>query len=179
MNTREEYAIVIDYLPYGYPLEKKMMPIAQAVGKQNFTLLELVPRRGIKLEIGEEVYIGEGKRDKVYYILGKLDLAKVSESAKTFLQNYIEKQVTENEKKFVDFFNNSQAINLRLHQLELIPGFGKKHMQAILEERTKKPFESLTDVKERVSNIPDPRVAIVKRIIEELNGQERHLLFIG
>ena len=70
MKDKEEQAIVIDYLPYGYPLEKKMMPIAQAVGKKNFTLLELVPRRGIKLETGEEVYIGEGKRDKVYYILG-------------------------------------------------------------------------------------------------------------
>ena len=53
MKDKEEKAIVIDYLPYGYPLEKKMMPIAQAVGTNNFTLLELVPRRGIKLEIGE------------------------------------------------------------------------------------------------------------------------------
>jgi putative nucleotide binding protein len=72
MKDKEEQAIVLDYLPYGYPLEKKMMPIAHAVGTKNFTLLELVPRRGLKLEIGEEVYIGEGKRDKVYYILGKL-----------------------------------------------------------------------------------------------------------
>jgi putative nucleotide binding protein len=170
---------VIDYLPYGYPLEKKMMPIAQAVGKKDFTLLELVPRRGIKLEVGEEVYIGEGKRDKVYYILGKLSLSKVSENAKNFLQQYIEKQVAENEKKFVDFFNNSQPINVRLHQLELLPGFGKKHMTAVIEERQKKPFESLEDLKNRVSNIPDPRATIVKRILEELKGEERHFLFIN
>lgn len=179
MANKEEYAIVIDYLPYGYPLEKKMMPIAQAVGKQDFTLLELVPRRGIKLEVGEEVYIGEGKRDKVYYILGKLPLNKVSENAKNFLQAYIEKQVQENEKKFVDFFNNAQPINVRLHQLELIPGFGKKHMQAILDERTKKPFENFEELKLRVSNIPDPKTAIVKRIVEELKGEERHALFLN
>jgi putative nucleotide binding protein len=179
MREKEEYAIVIDYLPYGYPLEKKMMPIAQAVGKKDFTLLELVPRRGIKLEVGEEVYIGEGKRDKVYYILGKLSLSKVSENAKNFLQQYIEKQVAENEKKFVDFFNNSQPINVRLHQLELLPGFGKKHMTAVIEERQKKPFESLEDLKNRVSNIPDPRATIVKRILEELKGEERHFLFIN
>jgi putative nucleotide binding protein len=179
MKEREEHAIVIDFLPYGYPLEKKMMPIAQAVGKKNFTLLELVPRRGVKLEVGEEVYIGEGKRDKVYYILGKLDFAKISENAKNFLMNYLEKQIEQDEKKFVDFFNNAQPINTRLHQLELIPGFGKKHTNAIIEERDKKPFESLEDLKTRVSNLPDIKSAICKRIVEELGGSERHYLFIG
>ena len=69
---KEENAIILDYLPYGYPLEKKMMPIAQAIGEGHFTLLELVPRRGIKLELKEKVYIGEGKREKIYYILGRL-----------------------------------------------------------------------------------------------------------
>ncbi len=179
MKEREEQAIVIDFLPYGYPLEKKMMPIAQAIGKKNFTLLELVPRRGLKLEVGEEVYIGEGKRDKVYYILGKLNFNKISESGKKFVEEYIEKQVNSDEKKFVDFFNNAQPINTRLHQLELIPGFGKKHTQAILDERAKKPFTSFEDIKKRVSNLPDPKTAIVKRMLEELNGEERHPLFIN
>lgn len=179
MKDKEDYAIVLDYLPYGYPLEKKTMPIAQAMGKKNFTLLELVPRRGIKLEVGEEVYIGEDKRDKIYYILGKLSFGKISETAQNFLQDYIEKQITLDEKKFVDFFNNCQPINTRLHQLELLPGFGKKHTEAILEERQKKPFESLEELKTRVSNLPDPKSAIVKRILEELKGEERHYLFIN
>jgi putative nucleotide binding protein len=178
MTDKEEYAIILDYLPYGYPLEKKMMPIAQAIGKKNFTLLELVPRRGLKFDVGEEVYIGEGKRDKVYYILGKLSFSKISEAGKQVLQQYIEKQVNEDEKRFVDFFNNAQPINTRLHQLELLPGFGKKHTNAILEEKAKKPFESFADLKERISNLPDPKAAIVKRIIEELKGEERHNLFI-
>jgi putative nucleotide binding protein len=179
MKDKEEQAIVIDFLPYGYPLEKKMMPIAQAIGKKNFTLLEIVPRRGLKLEVGEEVYIGEGKRDKVYYILGKLDFSKISESGKKFLEEYIEKQVSQDEKKFAEFFNTSQPINTRLHQIELIPGFGKKHTQAILEERAKKPFESFEDLKKRVSNLPDPKTAIVKRMLEELKGEDRHYLFIS
>jgi len=178
MQDKEEQAIVIDYLPYGYPLEKKMMPIAQAVGKKNFTLLELVPRRGLKLEVGEEVYIGEGKRDKVYYILGKLTFVKMSETAKNFLQNYIETQVAADEKRFVEFFNNAQPINTRLHQIELLPGFGKKHMEAILLQRQEKPFESFEDLKKRISNLPDPKSAVVKRILEELKGEERHYLFI-
>ena len=69
---KEEYAIVLDYLPYGYPLEGKMMPIAQAIGMKNLTLLQLVPRRGVSLQVKEKVYIGDGKRDKVYYIFGRL-----------------------------------------------------------------------------------------------------------
>jgi len=69
---KEEHAIILDYLPNGYPLEKKMMPIAQAIGESKLVLLELIPRRGISLEPGEKVYIGDGKRDKIYYIFGRL-----------------------------------------------------------------------------------------------------------
>src|SRR3989338_6147691 len=106
---KEENAIVLDYLPNGYPLERKMMPIAQAIGEKNLTLLELAPRRGVSLETGEEVYIGEGKRDKIYFILGRLHREKLTESAKNQLQEFIEKFVGEREKQFVEFFNKSEA----------------------------------------------------------------------
>ncbi len=175
---KEEYAIVLEYLPNGYPLERKMMPIAQAVGEINMTLLELVPRRGISLEIGERVYIGEGKRDKVYYILGRLHKEKLTESAKAQLQEFIKKIVREKEQKFVDFFNKSEAINKRIHQIELLPGFGKKHTQEILKQRKEKPFESLNDIKKRIQNIPDPEKAIEKRILQELTEFERYNLFV-
>jgi putative nucleotide binding protein len=179
MKDKEEYAIVLDYLPYGYPLEKKMMPIAQAVGTKNFTLLHLIPRRGIKLEVSEQVYIGEGKRDKIYYILGKLPENKLTQTARDQLADFIEKEIAKDEKKFVDFFNSALAINTRMHQLELLPGFGKKHTEAILKEREIKPFESLEDLKQRVSNLPDPKKAIEKRFIEEITGKEKYFLFIG
>ena len=35
---QEEYAIILKFLPHGYPLEGKMMPITQAIRKTNFTL---------------------------------------------------------------------------------------------------------------------------------------------
>ncbi len=174
---KEESAIILDYLQNGYPLEGKMMPIAQAVGKVNLTLLELVPRRGVKLESGEEVYIGEGKRDKVYYILGRLKREKLTESAKHQLQEFIDKIVKENEKKFVDFFNNADAINKRVHQIELLSGIGKKHMKEILEQRSEKPFESFEDIKKRIPNLPDPGKAVEKRIFQELTTLERYNLF--
>ncbi len=178
MEDKEEYAIVLDYLPYGYPLEKKMIPIAQAIGLNNFTLLQLVPRRGVKLELKEKVYIGKGKRDKIYYILGRLPREKLTETAKLQLQEFIKEVVEKQEKRFVDFFNEAEAINTRLHQLELLPGFGKKHMMAILEERKKEPFKSFDDLKRRIPNLPDPKKAVEKRLLQELENIERHNLFI-
>lgn len=176
---KEEHALVLDYLPYGYPLDKKMMPLAQAIGVKNFTLLQLIPRRGVKLEVGEEVYIGEGKRDKIYYIQGRLQENKLTETTKQQLQEFIDKQISGDEKKFVEFFNVAEAINTRLHQFELLPGFGKKHTESILEERNKKPFESFEDLKERVPNLPDPKKAIEKRMVEEITGREKYHLFLG
>lgn len=175
---KEEFAVILDYLPNGYPLEGKMMPVAQAIGKKNLVLLELVPRRGVSLQIEEEVYIGEGKRDKVYYILGRLNREKLTESAKTHLQEFIEKMVKEKEPEFVNFFNKAEAINKRLHQIELIPGVGKKHMQEILNQRKEKEFESFEDMKKRIQNLPDPEKAIEKRILNELINIERHNLFV-
>jgi putative nucleotide binding protein len=177
--AREEKAIILDFLPYGYPLEKKSLPLAQAVGENNFTLLQLVPRRGETFEVGEEVYIGEGKRDKVQYILGRCPRENLTETAKIELEEFIEGTVKEGDEKYLDFFNKAQAINTRLHQFELLPGFGKKHTQTILEAREEKPFESFEDLKERVSNLPDPEKAIEKRIFEELTVIQRYNLFIN
>jgi len=154
------------------------MPIAQAVGEVNFTLLELIPRKGVSLQIKEKVYIGEGKRDKIYYILGRLAVDRLTENAKMQLEEFVLSVVEEREKEFVNFFNESTAINTRIHQIELLPGYGKKHMREILKAREEKPFESFDDIKKRISNIPDPKTAVQKRIVEELTGNERHRLFI-
>jgi len=174
---KEEYAVVLDYLPNGYPLEKKMMPIAQALGEKNLTLLELVPRRGISLEVGERVYIGDGKRDKVYYILGKAHREKITESAKEQLSKFVEKVVKEREQEFVKFFNTAEAINKRVHQLELLPGLGKKYTKEILEQREIRLFESFEDIKKRIPNLPFPEKTVEKRIIQELTEFERYNLF--
>lgn len=175
---KEDNAIILDYLPYGYPMGGKMLPVAQAIGEKTLVLLELIPRRGMTLETGEKVYIGQEKRDKIYYISGRLPREKLTETAKIQLQVYVEKVVAEQEKKFVEFFNTAQAMNTRLHQLELLPGFGKKHTQEILKAREEKTFESFWDIKNRVSNLPDPKKAIEKRILEELTERQRFNLFV-
>jgi putative nucleotide binding protein len=175
---KEEIAVVLDYLPYGYPLENRTLPVVQAIGKENLTLLQLAPRKGSNFEPLEEAYIGEGKRDKIQFIQGRLLREKLTERAKVQLMEFVSKAVKEKEGKYVDFFNKAQAMNTRLHQLELLPGFGKKHCNALLDERDKKPFESFEEIKIRVSGVPDPQKAIEKRIFEELTEIQRHNLFI-
>lgn len=175
---KEEQAIVLEYLPNGYPLERKMMPVVQAIGENNLTLLELVPRRDVKLEIGQKVYIGEGKREEIYYVLGRLPREKLTEPAKEQLQEFIKRIVKEREAEYVQFFNNADAINKRIHQIELLPGLGKKHMREILDQREEKPFESFEDMKQRIPNFPDPERAVEKRIIQELTEMERYNLFV-
>jgi putative nucleotide binding protein len=174
---KEEHAIVLDYLPHGYPLEKKMMPLAQAIGEKTLVLLELAPRKGISLETGEKVYIGEGKRDKVYYILGRLKREKLTESAKQHLESVMGQIVKDREKEFVEFFNKATAINKRIHQIELLPGMGKRYAKEIIEEREKGDFESFEDIKKRIKNLPFPEKAIEKRIVLELTEMQRHNLF--
>ena len=175
--VREEHAIILEFLPNGYPLEGKMMPIAQAIGENNLTLLELVPRKNLQLELGEKVYIGQGKRDKIYYILGRLKREKLTEAAKQHLEEFIKEVVKEREKEFVEFFNNADAINKRVHQIELLPGLGKRYMKEILEKRKEKKFESFEDIRKRISSFPFPEKAIEKRIFQELTNMERYNLF--
>jgi putative nucleotide binding protein len=178
MTEKEDHAIVLDYLPYGYPMGKHTSPIAQAIGVKTYSLLELIPRRGISLAPKEKVYIGPEKRDKIYYIAGRLPREKLTETAKIQLQEFIEQMVGEREKEFVDFFNIAQPINTRLHQLELLPGFGKKHTQEIVEARKDKTFDSFEDIKSRVKSVPDPRKAVEKRFLEELSVRQRFNLFV-
>lgn len=178
--NKEENAIILDFLPHGYPFDTRPMhrktAIAQALGKKHFTLLELIPKRGITLQPNEEVYIGEGKRDKVHHVLGKMPLNKLTETGKGELDFVIQSLVKSNELKFVEFFNKAGPINARRHQLELLPGIGKKHMWQILEKREEKPFESFEDLKSRVNLMPDPQKAIIKRILMEINEEDKYKL---
>ena len=180
---KEEYAIVLDFLPNGYPFDTRPMhkktAIAQAIGKHHFTLLELVPKKGQFLQSYQEVYMGEGKREEIHHILGKIPLDKLTQTARFEIENILKKLVEQNEQKFVAFFNSASPINTRRHQIELLPGIGKKHMWEIIEKRQEKPFESFKDIKSRVKLMPDPESIIIKRIILELKEEDKYRLFVG
>ncbi|MBS3153441.1 DUF655 domain-containing protein [Candidatus Woesearchaeota archaeon] len=180
--VKEEYAIVLDFLQHGYAFDSRpghlKTPIAQAIGKDHFVLLELVPKKGVFLQPLQEVYIGEGKREEIHHIYGKVTYDKLTETAKAEAVEVIGEAVKRNEKRFVEFFNKSGPISTRMHQIELIPGVGKKHMWDILEKRQEKEFESFEDIKQRVKLMSDPEKAIVKRIVEELKGEDRYRIFV-
>lgn len=181
-QNKEEFAIILDFLPNGYPFDKrpshKKTAVAQAIGTNNFTLLELVPKKDIFLQPYDEIYIGDGKRDKIHHIVGKLPLSRLTGTAQKELEFVVKEIIGKHEKKFVDFFNKAQPLSTRMHQLELLPGLGKKHMWEILEQRSEKGFNDFKDIKNRVKLMPDPEKIVIKRILSELSGKEKHLLFV-
>ena len=138
-TTKEENVIVLDFLPNGYPFDNtpahRKTSIAQAIGIEKFTLLELVPRKDIFLRPLEKVYIGEGKREKIHHINGRIPLSKLTQTAKQEVEPIIKELIHNNEEKFLVFFNKAQPLTIRMHSLELLPGVGKKHVRELLDER--------------------------------------------
>ena len=180
-QVREEEAVVLDYLPHGYSYDQSSMKtsIAQALGKNHLTILELIPKKEVHLQPHEEVYIGEGKRDQIHHIKGRIGYDKLTSTAEKELKHVLSKVIDGDEKRFVEFFNKAQPLSMRMHQLELLPGLGKKHMWEVIDARRGKPFESFEDLRERVKLLPDPKSIIVKRILSELKGSEKYKIFVG
>ncbi|MFP4523346.1 MAG: DUF655 domain-containing protein [Candidatus Nanoarchaeia archaeon] len=181
-KPRETEAVILDFLKNGYSNDARpshmKTPIAQAIGKNNLALLELVPRKDIFLQPYEEVYIGDEKRDRIHHVIGKIPLSKLSSTARAELDHVVKQIVQDKESEFIAFFNNSQPLSTRMHSLELLPGLGKKHMWEVVEERRAGPFTSYEDLKTRVKLIPNPQKLIVNRILKELEGSEKYLLFV-
>ncbi len=175
---KEEKCIILDFLATGYPDRRQSEPIAQAVGCSQFSLLELIAREGVSLRSEDEVYIGEGKRDQVKFIRGSLEFRDLTNFARSTLDSVIEKIVMQNEAKTVDFFNKSRMLTPRMHQIQLLPGVGKKHLIDLLDERGKKPFESYKDINARVKMFPDVVKTIVRRVKDEIERNEKYCLFV-
>ncbi len=98
------------------------------------------------------------------------DIAKnnLLEAVKTIIKN--------DEQIYVEFFNIADAVNIRLHTLELFKGVGKKTLSNFLERRKQKPFENFEEVK-RVLKI-DPLEALAEKIVEEIKGEAKYYVFI-
>lgn len=180
----EEYAYVLDYLPYGRGEDKsyKIVPLALAIGEMEFKLFELVPKQNVILIVGERVYIGKdkNKRDKIESVKRRITYSDLTNAAQLELPYVLEEIVKKREAEFVKFFNEAQPITTRLHSLQLLPGLGQKTLWAVLEERKKKPFESFEDMKKRVRMIHHPEKLIINRIIYELQHRdEKYKLFVA
>ncbi len=175
MADKDEYAKVLDFLEHGKSDDRDER-VAQVIGTENYTLLEIVMREDVRPKGGEEVYIGDGDREKVEFIKQRISYDDLTGSAQSEIKYVLDALIKENE-EFVEFFNNAAPVTPRRHAFELLPGIGSKHMQKLIDERETGDFESLKDVEERVPSVPDPKKAIRERIMNEMKGETKHKLF--
>ncbi len=175
-HVYEEYAYVLDYLPYGRSSDKSrhlVVPTVQIMGEQFFTLLEAELKVGATVVVEERIYIGRDRREKVDRIISRISYDQLTANAKAEVVPLIDGLVKKQEKRFVDFFNNSQPVTPRMHSLELLPGIGKK---TIINAREKKPFTSHKEIQDR-TGLTDVQKIIAKRILEELSSDTKYRLF--
>lgn len=175
-EKKEVNAIVLDVLMKGHPDDPrppfKREPIVQAVGLEQFKLLELVPKPTVTINLYDRVYIGDSERDRIERVKRRISYDELTQTARGELPFIIEQLVKEREQDFVAFFNKSISITPRLHMLHLLPGIGKKLMWEILEARNRKPFTSFADISTRIKALPHPEKMIQARIMEELQDPD-------
>ncbi len=176
----EEYAIVLNFMPKGHADDKKPMyarePLIQVIGDTFFTLLELIPKKNATINIREKIFIGKGPRSIIDHVKGRISYDELTAAAKFELPEVISEIINASPQQFVSFFNESRPLTTRMHQLELLPGIGKKLMWDILEDRKKKPFASFKDISDRI-RIPDPVTMIEKRILAEMQNSDKYRVF--
>jgi putative nucleotide binding protein len=171
-QDREEYAWVLDYLPYGKSVDItpafQKKPLVQAIGDKKFTLMELVPKAGVIPNIQSRVYIGSGDRDEIDHVKQRIGYSDLTTGANLELPYILEACVRHQEERFVKFFNDAHSITTRLHMLELLPGIGKKLMWSIIDERKKGDYKNFHDIRERIPSLHDPAKVIAHRIEMEI-----------
>jgi len=176
---KDEYVYILDFRET-QTKEKmfKLVQVAQSIGEQYFSLLEIAPRKGITFTVGEKVYIGEGRREKVDHIIRKISYDELTNISKNNLIDVVEKIVMNDEKRYIRFFNTAPALTPRLHSIETIPRLGKKLAGEIIREREIRPFESFKDMEKRIKNFGNGARHIAEKIIEELKGESKYNIFV-
>lgn len=168
--------VLLDYLPHGRsdddrPRHRKS-PVAYGMDTADFRLFALVLEDGANVNIGDTVVVEPRENREGVTEAREVEYDDLTSSARSELEYAVEEIVDGDERRFVDFYNDAQPITLRLHQLNLLPGIGKKLRNAILDERKRGPFESFEDLEERVSGLHKPREVLVERIMEEIRDED-------
>lgn len=173
----EDHVYILDYLPDGRAdlPQHRREPVAFGIGDNQFTLLELIPKAGANLLVGDRVYIGKdlALRDQIEKVKGRVNYEDMTSGAHGELPYVLQQVIKEQEAKFVKFYNEAPAISTRFHALELLPGLGKKSMTAMIEERRKKKFDTFVEIHERVPAIHHPEQLVARRIELELTDPKQ------
>jgi putative nucleotide binding protein len=181
----EEFAYILDFLPQGAPSAgfSKKEPLCYAVGEEEFKLFELVTKPNAVVAIGARTFIGKDsetqKRDMIDHVKRRITFNELTSNAVSELEFAITDIVMSHQDKYIKFFNEAEAISMRKHLLEELPGLGKKSMTAILDERKKGNFKDFEDLATR-AGIKTPEKLIVARILLEIEDPERkRYLFVS
>ena len=181
----EESAYILDYLPQGVPTSGfgKKEPVCYALGDTEFKLFELVAKPNAIVNIGERTFIGKDsdtkKRDIIDHVKRRVTYNDLTSNAMSELEFVVTDIVNNNQDRFIDFINKAEAISMRKHSLEELPGLGKKSLNIILDERKKGSFKDFDDLAAR-TGIKSPQKLIVDRILLEIEDPDRkHYLFIS
>ena len=180
-SSRE--AVIVDYLPHGRPDDTRPQyqkaSLAYALETESFELLELTLTEDADVNIVDRIPIDDGTEDSVIEEVTTIEYDELSNSAVSELEYAIEAIIDADEGRFVDFYNDAQPISLRLHQLNLLPGIGKKLRNKIIDKRKRQPFESFDDLSDRVGGLHNPREVIAERIMEELRDEDlKYKIFV-
>ncbi len=176
------YAVVLDYFPHGRSDDNRPQyqkePLAYALTEDSFDLLALTLTDEADINIVDRVAV-DPPNEEAIATLQEIEFDELSSSAVSELEYAIEAIMDDNEGRFVDFYNEAQPITLRLHQLNLLPGIGKKLRNKILDERKRGPFESFDELSERVGGLHRPKDVIAERILEELRDDDlKYKIFV-
>lgn len=177
-------AVLLDYLAHGSGdggrRQYDRSPVGYGIDLADFTLYELALDEDERVTIGSDVVVDPAAERDVVLDAWPVGYDGLSSGAQSELEYVIEDVVTDQEERFVDFYNEAQPITLRLHQLNLLPGIGEKLRDGILDQRKREPFESFEDLESRVSGLHDPAQTLVERILEELENEElKYKTFVG
>ncbi|WP_435063872.1 DUF655 domain-containing protein [Halobaculum sp. EA56] len=177
------HAYILEYLPHGRAdddrPQHRRTPVAYALGERDFRLFEFELTDDAEFGIDDRVQI-EPETAPGIERARRVDYDDLNRGARQELEYVVEDIVEANERRFVDFYNDAEPITLRLHQLNLLPGIGKKLRNNVLDERKRGPFESFEELTERVSGLHDPKGTLVERIMEELRDDDlKYRIFVG
>ena len=180
----EDYVLILDYLHYGKHDERnvKRKPVSYGLGEKEFKLLELVPKPGIVLKIGDRVYIGKDLelRKEILHVKRRIKYEDLTSTAQSEMPYLIREVIQKDEERYVAFYNEAGAISRKYHALQLLPGIGQKTMWAIIEARKSKKFVSFEDMEKRVGSLVNPQKSISDRIEAEIKqSRQKYFLFVA
>ncbi|ERG98389.1 MAG: putative RNA-binding protein [Haloquadratum sp. J07HQX50] len=175
-SADHRHAIILDHIPHGQTNpdrpRSQQEPIAYGIEEEDFRLYQLTFETDADVSIGDRVVIGPTEARKAVDGFRQVGYDALSTTGQNELKYAVEEIIQSDEDRFVSFYNEAQPITLRLHQLNLLPGIGKKLRNDILDQRKRGPFSSFSEIEQRITGLHNPAEILAERILEEIREND-------